>query len=81
MSRGRTQLDASVYARVFEQHAEGAMVLEELERRFSAGPVYSGGIDGIRKSDNNAGARSVIEFIALKINQAHGVHDDVQDEG
>lgn len=70
-----TVVDAAMYMRVFEQHAEGALVLEDLVKRYARGPVYTGGIDGIRKSDHNAGARSVVEFITARLNQAHGVQD------
>lgn len=73
-------LEPAAYVRVFEQHAEGALILAELERRFSQGPVFAGGIDGVRRSDFNAGARSVVEFIALKINQANGVQDHESEE-
>ena len=73
--RAKEPLEPATYVRVFEQHAEGALILAELERRFSRGPVFEGGIDGVRRSDFNAGARSVVEFIALKINQANGVQD------
>lgn len=81
MGQKVTQVDGLMYARVFEQHAEGALVLEDMIRRFAKPPVLEGGIDGIRKSDFRAGARSVVEFITNRINQAHGVSDDVQDEG
>lgn len=80
MSDKVTVVDPPMYVRVFEQHAEGALVLADLERRFSKGPVFAGGIDGVRRSDFNAGARSVIEFIALRINQANGVQDHEPEE-
>lgn len=60
------------YARCFESNPAGVAVLEHLERRFAGKHVLEGGIDGIRKSDFNAGMRAVIEYVALKISQAHG---------
>lgn len=60
------------FARVFEGTPAGVAVLDYLERRFAAKHVLEGGIDGIRKADFNAGQRAPIEFIARKINQAHG---------
>ncbi len=75
-----TVVDAAMYSRVFEHHAEGALVFDDLVKRFARGPVYTGGIDGIRKSDHNAGARGVVEFITARLNQANGVQDHEPEE-
>ncbi len=66
-------VDPEIYRRVFEANPDGAAIFEELLRRFARPPVYDGGIDGIRKSDHRAGARSVVEFITSRINEANGV--------
>lgn len=72
----REPLDPKVYSRVFEHHAEGRQILDELERRFGfKAPVLTGGIDGIRRTDVNNGAALVIYFITTRINQANGVND------
>lgn len=71
-------LDPAVYARVFEVHPEGAQVLEELTLRFMRPAKRTGGIDAVLETYHRDGARSVIEFIVNRINQANGVptHDD-----
>lgn len=73
-----THLPPEAYARVFENHAEGAQILEELTARFCRPAKTTGGIDAILQTYHRDGARSVIEFIVARINQAHGVqtHDD-----
>ena len=73
-------LAPEAYARVFENFPEGKLVLEELVRRFARGPIFEGGIDGIRKSDYRAGARSVPEFILRQINQASGLNEPDEPE-
>ena len=72
------KVDEKMYARVFEGHAEAKLILEDLTAKFCRGPVLSGGIDGIRKSDFRAGARAVMEFIISQINRAHGVDDGTE---
>lgn len=56
------------YQAVFELNPTGALILENLTRKFCQGPELKGGIDGIRISDFRAGARSVIEYIVNKAN-------------
>lgn len=68
-------LDPAVYARVFEGHHEGTLILEELVQRFSRPAKLTGGIDAVITTYHNAGARSVVEFIVARINQANGVPD------
>jgi len=58
------------YARLFDTE-DGQKVLAELERIFAAGAVVEGGIDAVIKTYHRAGARSVVEFIVRKINQAN----------
>jgi hypothetical protein len=73
-------LSPEAYARVFEQTPEGQAVQQDLVRRFARGPVFQGGIDGVRQSDFRAGQRSVIEFIVNRANQATAYPDPPQEE-
>lgn len=68
----RQELDPAVYARVFEGHAEGAQILEELALRFARPAKRTGGIDAVLETYHRDGARSVVEFIVNRINQANG---------
>lgn len=84
MARPQTQnqvvtLPASAYARIFEVNPEGAQILEELIRRFSRPAKLEGGIDAVLATYHRDGARSVIEFIVSRINQANGVPADEND--
>ena len=69
-------LAPEVYARVFENHAEGVQVLEDLVRRFHRPAVVEGGIDAVLKTYHREGARAVVDFIINRVNQAHGVTTD-----
>lgn len=64
------------YARVFENHAEGRVILEDLTARFGGGIYVKGGLEGDRQTCFNAGRRSVLDFILGRINQANGVETD-----
>jgi hypothetical protein len=66
-------LPPEVYARVFENHAEGRQILEELTRRFARPAVTAGGIDAVLQTYQRDGSRRVIEFIVARINQAAGL--------
>lgn len=73
------KLPPEAYARVFENHAEGAQILDELATRFGGGIYVKGGLEGDRQTAFNAGRRSVLDFILGRINQAGGVelaHED-----
>lgn len=70
-SRAEAALAPTVYARVFEGHAEGAQILEELALRFARPAQRTGGIDAILETYHRDGARSVVEFIVNRINQAN----------
>ena len=61
------------YARVFENHAEGRVILDDLTARFGGGIYVKGGLEGDRQTCFNAGRRSVLDFILGRINQANGV--------
>ncbi len=64
------------YARVFENHAEGRLILDDLTARFGGGIYVKGGLEGDRQTCFNAGRRSVLDFILGRINQANGVETD-----
>ena len=72
-------IDPRVYRRLFEEDADGAAVLAELWRIFAKGAVTKGGIDAVLATYHNDGARSVLEHIVRRINQANGVNDDEHD--
>ena len=65
-----------VYARVFEGHHEGVLILEDLTRRFGGALFVKGGEEGRRQTDFNLGRRSVLDHIISQINQAHDVPPD-----
>lgn len=72
-----TQADATMYARVFEGHAEGRIILEDLVRRFYDVPTFTaGGIEGARMSDFKAGRRAVVGFVLNQIGQINAPADD-----
>ncbi|MFY1029141.1 hypothetical protein [Pseudomonas asiatica] len=68
------QLD-DMFKRVFEQHAEGRIVLDALIGRFARNAVTVGGIDAVLKTYLQAGHREVLDHILLRINRANGVSD------
>ncbi len=67
------------YARVFEQHHEGVLILEDLVRRFYDVNVFvPGGIDAQRETERRAARREVVHYILTKIGQVGKV--DPNDE-
>lgn len=73
------KVDPAAYSRVFEHHHEGALILEDLTRRFGGGLWVRGGLEAQRETDRNLGKRAVLDFILGQINQANNV-DDTGDE-
>lgn len=71
-----------MYARVFEGHAEGALVLEDLTRRFGGALFVKGGEEGRRETDWRLGRRAVLDHILTQINQANGAEppDEPEDQ-
>lgn len=67
------QIPPEAYARLFENHAEGRQILDDLTARFGGGIYVKGGLEGDRQTCFNAGRRSVLDFILGRINQANGV--------
>jgi hypothetical protein len=59
-----------MYGRVFEGHAEGALILQDLVARFYDVNVFvRGGPDGARETDRRAARREVVHFILNMIGQ------------
>lgn len=77
--------DADTYARVFEGHHEGVLILEDLIRRFGGALFVKGGEEGRRQTDYNLGRRAVLDFIVGQVNLSHSVvppdEDDSQPAG
>lgn len=76
----RERVTPQMYARVFESHAEGALVLEDLVRRFHRPAKLQGGIDAVLTTYHREGARSVVDHIVSMINRANGVDPNEHDE-
>jgi len=66
-------IDPQAYRRLFEDHADGVAVLEDLVARFSQSQVSTGGIDAVLKTYERGGMRRVLDYILGQINKAHGV--------
>lgn len=73
------KVDAKMYARVFEGHAEAKLVLDDLVTRFGGGLFVKGGEEGRRQTDYNLGRRAVIDFIVTRINQANGLDPNTEE--
>jgi uncharacterized protein (DUF1330 family) len=73
--------EAAMYARVFENHHEGVMILDDLTTRFGGGLFVKGGEEGRRETDWRLGRRAVLDFILGQINQAHAVPDIDDNQG
>lgn len=78
MSLDAKQVDAAMYSRVFEGHAEGKLVLDDLVTRFGGGLFVKGGEEGRRQTDFNLGRRFMLDFILTMINTAHGVDPNLE---
>lgn len=68
--------DPEVYRRLFEDHADGVAVLEDLVARFSQPQVSTGGIDAVLKTYERGGMRRVLDHILGQINKANGVQSN-----
>lgn len=64
-----------MYARVFEHHHEGVLILEDLTMRFGGKLFVKGGEEGRRQTDYNLGRREVLDFIVSMVNRASNVPD------
>ena len=79
MSMTPEQIDA-MFKRVFEDHHEGAMCFELLVQRFAKNACTIGGIDAILTTYKQAGAREVLDHVALRVNRANGVQADPNEQ-
>ena len=68
----RQRIDPAMYARVFEGHHEGVLILEDLTARFGGALFVKGGEEGRRETDYRLGRRAVLDFVLGQINQANG---------
>lgn len=80
MNRNDTPPTPQQYADLFEADIRGQAILEDLVRRFSRPAKRTGGIDAVLETYHRDGARSVVEFILSRINQANGVTQHAEDE-
>lgn len=68
-----------MYARVFEGHAEGQILLEDLVARFYDQRSFTpGGVDGARATDFKEGRRAVVGFILKQLGQVKEDTPDVE---
>ena len=68
------------YRRIFEDNADGVLILEDLVKRFSQPQVSAGGIDAVLKTYERGGMRKVLDYILGQINRANGVQDNAQED-
>jgi hypothetical protein len=74
-----TKATAEMYARVFNGHAEGAILLEDLVARFYDRRSFTpGGVEGARMTDFKEGRREVVSFILKQIGQVKEDSPDVE---
>lgn len=64
-----------MYQRVFEGHAEGAILLDDLVSRFGGALFVKGGEEGRRETDYRLGRRAVLDFIMGQLNHAAGAEE------
>lgn len=65
-----TTATPEMYSRVFEGHAEGRIILEDLVARFYDRRSFTpGGVEGARASDFKEGRREVVRFMLTQIGQ------------
>lgn len=67
----KKEIDAAAYARLFEGAPDGPDILDDLMRRFCRPAKRTGGIDAVLETYHRDGARSVMEFIISRVNQAN----------
>lgn len=76
------RITPEAYARVFEGHHEGVLILADLTRRFYDVNTYvPGGMDGQRESDRRSARREVVHFILTQIGQVGKLNpNETEDE-
>lgn len=67
---GAVEVTPEMYARVFETHHEGRLVLEDLANRFGGNPYRKGGLEAARQTDFGCGENNVINWITSQVNRA-----------
>lgn len=74
--RERDRLD-QLYLQVFEDDKRGQAILADLHRKFVRSPNPSDFTqEGMLRAFVQTHQREVFEYIARRINAAHGVHDE-----
>jgi hypothetical protein len=69
-----------MYRRVFEAHAEGRVVYDDLVMRFCRNSYVKGGLEADRQTCFNAGQASVPGHITMMINRAAGLDEPTDQE-
>jgi hypothetical protein len=64
------------YQLIFEDHKVGQKIFEDLLIRFGNLPPKQGGLDRVLNQFEYAGQRRVIDYIALRLDQANGVRSN-----
>ena len=64
-----------LYRQIFEVDKRGALILEDLVRRYSKPAVVEGGIDAVIKTYHRMGEHEVVQHIIRMINRANHVPD------
>jgi hypothetical protein len=72
------KVDPAMYARVFD-NGEGALILEDLTRRFGGSLFVKGGEEGRRETDWRLGRREVLDHILRMVNQDKGYQEPEED--
>lgn len=73
------QADGPMYHRVFVEHAEGRLVLEDLLARFHDRKIWQpGGNDGARETERRAAQMEVVRFILGRTGQLPEARDQEQ---
>lgn len=68
-----------MYGRVFQGHAEGVIILEDLVARFYDRRSFTpGGVEGARATDFKEGRREVVAFVLKQIGQVKEDSPDVE---
>lgn len=68
-----------MYGRVFDGHAEGKIILEDLVARFYDRRSFTpGGVEGARATDFKEGRREVVSFILKQLGQVKEDSPDVE---
>lgn len=75
MHTPKSGVSASLFAEVFEDDRRGAAILEHLAIHFPGKTVLRGGVDAVLQTFYHDGQRSVIDYINLQLQKAHGGPD------